>query len=493
MPDHEFHRWVPEYVKAGGQCIWADAPNRITGFKFTWSDVCSQHSFGRKPKESTTGKPTSNLESNGGQVDPCNESSKSSGERSILSILSSSGRKWPRPNETHEIYNAKSAWPGLEIIGVDGIRRLREFLDERGLGDLATPGALGLLLAEKTIPRSQRFWRAPWAAWKAMKDHGTAGWVDLFMKYQGSDAVVLDMNSAYPAAAMSGMPAGHCTKIFDDYDASQEAWTYGHYTWRLSSDPGVVDAAKYTVLALGHHSNAELTSQWVPEPDATGEGWYTGVEAQAARNSNAFSEFVLDAGWGWSEVSSSFFEWVQRLDAAKAHYKALGEAGEIELGWVKRMSVAPFGRFAMDLRSTAVYAPEGVAAEGHVWEQNYGHHKVEFQTVKVPPKRKDPTKLPQLAIHVWASTRIRLASVMQRAHAEGWTIYMCAVDGIYAQPRVRGATLLGLDLGVRAGQWKQKSLIEADIPAAGTVKGRLASGEKYVKMPGVRAGDPRRQ
>lgn len=430
MPDFEFHRWVQAFVDGGDQCVWAESPKRIVGFRIH------------------------------------------------------SGRR------TRYIYNAKSAWPGMENIGASGLERLRHFWDAWGLGDLSTPGAIGLRLAEECISRDVAFWRPPWQAYQDLMEHGVAGWVDLFMKYDGESCVALDMNSAYPSAAKVGMPSGRCTRLFTDEDEREEAWTFGRYEWRLSSDAGVVEQHKYVVLAVGRHDNAGAGLQWLPQPGASGSGWYTRAEAEAARNTGAYSEFEFRGGWGWSEVSSAFSEWTERMDAAKAAAKALGEDYEVEYGWVKRMSVAPFGRFFMDAAETHVFAPGDVHAEGSYWLQHYGGKEVELQIVKTLPTRVDPTKLPQLSIHVWTQTRVNLANALQLAHEAGWEIFMCAIDGIYAKPiqHIR----LDLDYGPNAGQWKQKELFDVAISAAGTVKGRLAGGDRYVKMPGIPMGDKRR-
>lgn len=443
MPDHEFHSWVQPYVDANkGECIWSDSPARVLGFRVR------------------------------------------------------------RGSRVRYIQQAKATWPGMEHEGASGLPRMRAFNDGWGLGDMSTPGSLGLRLAETLIPKNEKFWKPPYQAWQDLHEHGVAGWVDLFMRYEGDSAVCLDMNSAYPTAARSGMPAGRCVRIFNDDDAAEEAWTFGRYEWRLSDDPGVVERAKYLVLALGRHDNTGAASNWVPAPGASGEGWYTGVEVEAARNSGAFSEFVLRNGWGWEKVSSAFAEWTQRIDDEKARLKALGAAAELEYGWVKRMSVAPFGRFFMDIFATSVYKQGTVldtpafaqaADNGQVltWAQQYGPYEVELQTVRSPGQRRDPTKLPHLAIHVWTQTRVKLAETMQLASEAGWEIFMCAIDGIYAKPVQRGR-LIGLEMGASPGMWKQKELFDVKVTAAGTVSGVLGSGERFTKMPGVPRGDPRR-
>lgn len=424
MPAKEFNKWVPSYIKSG-QCVYAEAANRIIGFRVKM----------------------------GSRVRYC--------------------------------YNAESAWPGIEKAGFAGLDKLRAFFDAAGVGDLSTPGALGLRLAERLIPRNERFWHPGWCAWLDLHDHAVAGWVDLFATYQGEHAVMLDMNSAYPAAARQGMPAGVCTRIFTESDAAEEAWTFGRYEWRLSSDAGVVERERYTVLAITNRGKAHATGEWTPEPGTAGQGWYTGVEVQAARDSGAFTEFELTGGWGWSRVSSAFAEWVACLDAAKGAYQALGEDGALELDWLKRMMVAPFGRFFMDAFECEVTEPGDKPAEGAVYYQQYGGQDVVFQVSKSPPKRWNPTLLPQLSAHVWSYTRIELARTMQLAHEAGWEIFMCAVDGAYMKPRGR-APALPLDYGRRAGQWKQKDLFGANIPAAGWASGTLDDGTQYRKTPGLK-------
>lgn len=422
MPKKEFNRWVPAYVKTQ-QCVYAESANRIIGFRVKL----------------------------GSRVRYC--------------------------------YQAEAAWPGIEKAGLNGLVRLRRFLDAWGCGDLSTPGALGLRLAEQVIPKGERFWHPGWSAWLDLHEHAVAGWVDLFMKYEGEHAVMLDMNSAYPAAAKAGMPAGRCTRIFNDADAAQEAWTFGRYEWTLSSDIGVVDRERYTVLAIANRGHAHASGQWRPEPGTAGQGWYTGVEAAAARDSGAYAEFKLVEGWGWSRVSSAFAEWVDRLDAAKSAYQGLGEDGALELGWLKRMMVAPFGRFFMDAHECVVGEPGALDAEGIVVYQKYGQNDVCYQLAKRPPKRWNCTLLPQLSAHVWSVTRMELAKTMRLADEAGWQIFMCAVDGAYMKPA--SIRPLALDYGPRAGQWKQKDLFSVNVPAAGHIYGTLENGQKYRKSPGL--------
>lgn len=384
MPDFEFNKWVRQYVEAGDQCVYADAAQRIVGFRIK------------------------------------------------------------RGRCTRYVYNAKSAWPGMERLGAGGLDRLRHFLDEWELGDQSTPGALGLRAAEALIPEDERFWRPPWPAWADLHRHGVAGWVHMFARHKG-EGVLVDMNSAYPAAARINMPAGRCSKIWNDGDAAEEAWTFARYEWRLSSDAGVVERARYTVLALTTRDNADSQGGGTCEPGAVGEGWYTGVEAEAARATGAFAAFECRGGWGWERVSSAFAGWTDWMDAAKARYKAVAEAAgheaecpcrycqQIEAGWVKRASVAVFGRFFMDAMETHVYAPGGVDAEGEVSVQEYGRSQVEVQFVRVPGRQTDPTKLPHLACHVWSVTRVELARTMDLARDAGWEVFMCAIDGVYAK------------------------------------------------------------
>lgn len=421
MPKKEFNKWVPAYVKSA-QCVYAESAGRIIGFRVKM----------------------------GSRVRYC--------------------------------YQAEAVWPGIEKAGFDGIDKLRAFLDEWECGDVGTPSALGMRLAEALIPRSERFWHPGWCAWNDLKKHAVAGWVDLFMKCEGEQAVVIDMNSAYPAAARQGMPAGRCTAVFSDEEAKLEAWTFGRYEWRLSSDAGVVERERYTVLAITNRGHAHATGQWSPEQGTAGQGWYTGVEAEAARNSGAFAEFVLITGWGWERVSTAFAEWVERLDAAKAAYQDVGEARALELGWLKRMMVAPFGRFFMDLFDTTVVEPGSVEEEGLIYYQRYGREEVVFQVVKKQPGRWNPTLLPQLSAHVWSSTRMELARTMTAAHEAGWEIFMCAVDGAYMKPA--SIRPLALDYGKHAGQWKQKDLFSATVSAAGWAHGTLEDGTTYRKSPG---------
>ena len=77
---------------------------------------------------------------------------------------------------------------------------------------------------------------------------------------------------------------------------------------------------------------------------------------------------------------------------------------------------------------------------------------------------------------------MELARTMTVAHEAGWEIFMCATDGAYMKP----ATIprLGLDYGLRAGQWKQKDLFAANITAAGHATGTLEDGTHYRKTPG---------
>lgn len=425
MPRKEFHRWIAEYVKVGGQCVFSESSQRIVGFRVKM----------------------------GSRVRYC--------------------------------YHAEAVWPGIEAAGFLGLDKLRGFLDQWQLGDLNTPGALGLRLAEALCPPKERFWHPGWCAWADLHDHAVAGWVDLFMRYQGDHAVMLDINSAYPAAAAQGMPAGRCTRIFNDFDASQEAWTFGRYEWTISSDPGVVERERFTVLAITNRGHAHATGQWLPDCGSTGSGWYTGVEAQAARDSGAFDTFVLTKGWGWERVSTAFAEWVQRLDAAKAAYQAMGEDGALELGWLKRMMVAPFGRFFMEAFECQVYQAETVEEEGLILHQQYGRYEVDIQLVKLPPKRWNCTLLPQLSAHVWSVTRMKLAETMRLAHEAGWEIFMCAVDGAYMKP-APGVKPLQLEYGLRAGQWKQKDLFAVQVTAAGHVQGQTEDGRAYRKTPGQR-------
>lgn len=419
MPAKDFEALIPDFLSRR-ECVWSDSAGKIVAFKVR------------------------------------------------------SGRR------TRYIYRA-TVWAQLD--GIDKLAELRRFLDDMGVGDLGTPGAVGIRLMYAHYPRGKRQFRPPSAAWQDLYNNLIAGRTELLEPFKGRAAVELDLNNAYAAGIAAGVPQGRCWRVFEEIDAEPAAWWYGHWKWRLP--------AKIPYGVLGSRppvtGRRRLRSRlsWPRDGGSEGEGWYTGEEIAEARKAGYICEFQ-GRGWAWEQLSTDFAEWAQWMDAAKLAYRAQRtEPARATLPeqWIKLATVAAIGRLGMDCMEKTVWAPDDVwNVDAYTPIDSCEVVDVMLSERHCPPSRGD------LLIHVCVQVHAYVRAQLRAAHtallAEGFKACMSNIDCFYVVDVQELPPLVQFGAGL--GAWKQKRLTPAED--CGTIRvesaGWVLAGN-LTKTPGV--------
>lgn len=202
---------------------------------------------------------------------------------------------------------------------------VRDACDTAGLGDHATPSALGQALMADTWPAERtRLYRPYSAAWRALHETTLGGRADLFDRSRHAMLYEVDRNASYPASSM-WVPAGTAmpTSRLDG------ATGYYRCAWTATGN---------SLLPLGVR---QPDNRLLWPADGSHLGWYWAEEIRAARERGA--KVVIQYGFCWPGLAPVLREWAYRC------WELRGQVAQP--GLLKKASVTAIGRFLMERTS----------------------------------------------------------------------------------------------------------------------------------------------
>lgn len=369
----------------------------------------------------------------------------------------------------HATFMDSKVWgwvPCAEFLG-----RLRAFFDYVGVGEYASPAALGEALWRqcRTTPVS-----TPCAACCAdLREHSLGGRADTpALGARLLEAYEIDMRSAY-IGFLGAVPTGTAHRL------RSEPW--GRQKGNIWFAPCEVDTHDMETYfsPVGYRTDAGLSFPVRRNGPRRFQCWLWSDEVWVARDTGADVR-VVAPGWQWSLVDHENEAYQQTLWRLRE-----GARDAQEREWLKKASLAALGRQALP--------PWGYVI---IDDTSPKRTDDDIPLVSSDPERPisglwmhaepDERHTPRVA-HWWAYTlmkcRLALWSRMEWEHQAGNIVLMTNYDAILLKEPSRGPVVIEPTYG----EWKQQRLTRVSIPYPRAIHAR----EKQV-LPGV-SGEARKR
>lgn len=351
------------------------------------------------------------------------------------------------------------------------LHRLRRFFDYVGVGDYASPAALG-----EAIWRSRRDTAVstPCAACCAdLREHSLGGRADtpalgarLLYAYE------IDMRSAY-LSFLTRLPTGTACVLREE--------PYGRHKANIWFAPCEVDThdMESHFSPVGYRTESGLSFPVRRNGPRRFVSWLWSDEVRAARDTGAHVR-IYAPGWQWTMVDDENETYLARLWELRENAR---DAQELQ--WLKKAGVAALGRQALP--------PWGYVIVDDASPKRTDDDIPLVSSDKNTPisglwlHREDDEKHTPRVVHWWAYTlmkcRLALWSRMEWEHQAGNVVLMTNYDAILLKEPSRGPVVVEPTYG----EWKQQRLTRVRIPYP---RG-LYAAEKQT-LPGV-SGEGRRK
>lgn len=344
------------------------------------------------------------------------------------------------------------------------LQRLRRFFDYVGVGEYASPSALGEAVWRLARPVGVS---TPCAACCAdLREHSLGGRADTpALGARLLEAYEIDMRSAY-LAFLRRVPTGTAHRL------RREPW--GKQRDNIWFAPCEVDTHDMESFfsPVGYRTDAGLSFPVRRNGPRRFVCWLWSDEVRAARDTGAHVR-VVAPGWQWSVVDYENEAYLQALWRLR---EGVRDAQELE--WLKKASLAALGRQALPPWGYVIIDDASPKRTDDDIPLVSGDLEHPISGLWMHAEA-DDHHTPRVT-HWWAYTlmkcRLALWSRMEWEHQAGNLVLMTNYDAILLKEPSRGPVLVNPTYG----EWKQQRLTRVHIPYPRAITSR----EKKV-LPGV--------